>query len=129
VAAVRPAFFDEFFPAEAGDAISAFACDDFNGRFVYEFHGDECCMGPGTRVAAVPYPDHFKQKTLSAQCIGDWARSRQIARRAGVLLSFWGRPRKEKAPPQTAGLSGLLRVERELTRRQRPKRYACSVHR
>src|SRR5690606_34267194 len=52
VAAIGATFFNEFFSAETGSAVSTFACDHFNGRFVYEFHGDECCIGPG---AAEPY--------------------------------------------------------------------------
>lgn len=52
VAAIGATFFNKFFSAETGSAVSTFACDHFNGRFVYEFHGDECCIGPG---AAEPY--------------------------------------------------------------------------
>src|SRR5690606_21966323 len=39
VATVRSAFGYEFFAPKAGSAIAAFSGDDFNGGFVYEFHG------------------------------------------------------------------------------------------
>jgi hypothetical protein len=38
IAAVRAASGDEFFAAKARCAIAAFASDDFDGCFVYEFH-------------------------------------------------------------------------------------------
>ncbi len=38
VAAVRPAFRNEFFAAKARRPIAAFAGNDFNGGFVNEFH-------------------------------------------------------------------------------------------
>src|SRR5690606_39188073 len=39
VAAVGAALGNEFFAAEAGDAIAAISGDDLDGRLVYEFHG------------------------------------------------------------------------------------------
>ena len=44
VAAVRAALGNEFFAAKARHAIAAFAGDDFDGGFVYEFHDVCACM-------------------------------------------------------------------------------------
>ena len=43
VAAIRAALGDEFFAAKARHAIAAFAGDDFDGGFVYEFHDVRAC--------------------------------------------------------------------------------------
>jgi hypothetical protein len=45
VAAVRAASGNEFFAAKARHAIAAFAGDDFDGGFVYEFHDVRACSG------------------------------------------------------------------------------------
>src|SRR5690606_8417187 len=41
VAAIGPAFGNEFFAAKAGRAVAAFTGNDFDGCFVYEFHDGE----------------------------------------------------------------------------------------
>ena len=44
VAAIGAAHGNEFFPAETGDAVAALAGNDFDGGFVYEFHGEYILM-------------------------------------------------------------------------------------
>src|SRR5690606_12988563 len=58
IAAIRPAFGNEFFAAKARRAIAAFAGNDFDGCFVYEFHDvalKKKRVRPGRNIVCVIY--------------------------------------------------------------------------